>query len=166
MCNQTEYFTLARAEERAGHDACSSFTCLPSAQNLTAARQAILIETAKIRKLQLRLGIPDYQVFDLIHSYGTLTDIQCKCLLYFSIHGCLSGIYSVLENSPVRNGAKMNQLNGNEEFTLSGKNSGITVNEFWAGRILICSIIHTVECWQSSLLKNLCLKMPPHANAS
>ena len=27
---------------------------------------------------------------------------------------------------------KMNQLNGNEEFTLGGKNSGITVNEFWS----------------------------------
>lgn len=26
----------------------------------------------------------------------------------------------------------MNQLNGNEEFTLGGKNSGITVNEFWS----------------------------------
>ncbi len=106
MCNQTEYFTLARAEECAGHDAAALLFYLSSfcAKFNNGSVSYPYRETAKIRKLQLRLSIPDYQVFDLIHSYGPLTDIQCRCLLYFSIHGCLSGIYSVLKNSPVRNG--------------------------------------------------------------
>lgn len=65
MNNQTEYFNLARAAEKAGHapaallfylsSFCAGFHCDPPHYPHQA--------TAKIRKLQQRLGIPESQLF-------------------------------------------------------------------------------------------------------
>lgn len=40
----------------------------------------------------------------------------------------------------------MEQLNGNEPFTLHGSDTSIMLQDFGVGRILICSTIPTVEC--------------------
>lgn len=42
---------------------------------------------AKIRHLQHRLMLTDLQLFGLVHSYGPLTDSECKKLLDCSIRG-------------------------------------------------------------------------------
>ena len=42
---------------------------------------------AKIRHLQHRLILTDLQLFGLVHSYGPLTDSECKKLLDCSIRG-------------------------------------------------------------------------------
>lgn len=100
MYNQTEYFNLARAEEKAGHTSaalllylssfCAGFNCHPP--------QYPYQETEKIRRLQLRLGIPDNQLFSMIRSYGSLSDCQCQQLLRYSVDGNISQISAMLAN--------------------------------------------------------------------
>ena len=63
----------------------------------------------------------------------------------------------------------MKQYTGNEEFTLRGENSGIRLTISGVGLTPICSTIHPVGLWQSSLLKNLLRELPPppeYANAN
>lgn len=98
MYNRIEYFNLARAEEKAGNISvallfylssfCAGFNCHPP--------QYPHQETEKIRRLQLRLGIPDNQLFSMIRSYGSLSDRQCQQLLRYSLDGNISGISAVL----------------------------------------------------------------------
>lgn len=98
MNNATPYFKLARAEETAGRSASallfylSSFCAGFNSGQLQYPYQA----TAKIRTLQLRLGLSDGELLQLIHSYGPLTDQECQALLLFAIRGWLSGIHAVL----------------------------------------------------------------------
>ena len=67
-----KYFELARNEERSGND---------------AAALLLYGVVAKIRHLQHRLMLTDLQLFGLVHSYGPLTDSECKKLLDCSIRG-------------------------------------------------------------------------------
>lgn len=105
MNYSADYFKLARAEEAAGQPVpallhyLSSF-CAGFYPGVAYPYQA----TAKIRHLQLRLGLTDEQLFSYVHSYGALTDMECRQLLYFSICGQLSGIQSVLAGSSSANG--------------------------------------------------------------
>lgn len=55
--------------------------------------------TAKIRRLQKQLGLSDLQLAGLVRSYGPLTDTECQKLLFYSIHGCLSGIKAALNTT-------------------------------------------------------------------
>ena len=82
-----KYFELARNEERSGNDAAalllSSFC--DSCNHGTRNRSYGVV--AKIRHLQHRLMLTDLQLFGLVHSYGPLTDSECKKLLDCSIRG-------------------------------------------------------------------------------
>ena len=50
----------------------------------------------KIRKLQLRIGISDRVLLDLVHSYGPLNDNECQNALAASINGDLETIHTIL----------------------------------------------------------------------
>jgi len=54
---------------------------------ITAPRNRSYGVVAKIRHLQHRLMLTDLQLFGLVHSYGPLTDSECKKLLDCSIRG-------------------------------------------------------------------------------
>lgn len=87
-----KYFILARNEERSGNNAAalllylSSFcdSCNNGFWHLTYG------VVSKIRKLQLHLMLTDPELSKLIHSYGPLSDYECKELLNVSI--CIVGI--------------------------------------------------------------------------
>lgn len=84
-----KYFELARNEEMAGNDAAalllylSSF-CDSCNHDIRNRSYGVI---AKIRCLQHRLMLTDPQLFGLVHSYGSLTDSECKKLLDCSIRG-------------------------------------------------------------------------------
>lgn len=90
MNNTAQYFSLAKMEENAGHSAsallfylssfCASFNC--------EHPQYPYQTTAKIRNLQLRLGLSDEELMQLVHSYGPLSDQDCRELLSSAICGC------------------------------------------------------------------------------
>ena len=97
MTDQKTYFTLARNEEKAGNKPAALNFYLSSfcaSCNLGEARQAGTVE--KIRRLQTALSIPDDQLFEMVRSYGVLSDSECRNLLFFAINGYTSGIHSVL----------------------------------------------------------------------
>ena len=79
-----KYFELARNEERSGNDAAALLLYLSSfcdsCNHGTMNRSYGVV--AKIR-----LMLTDLQLFGLVHSYGPLTDSECKKLLDCSIRG-------------------------------------------------------------------------------
>ena len=77
-----KYFELARNEERSGNDAAALLLYLSSFCD--SCNHGVV---AKIRHLQHRLMLTDLQLFGLVHSYGPLTDSECKKLLDCSIRG-------------------------------------------------------------------------------
>lgn len=101
MCNQTNYFNLARTEEKAGNASaalllylssfCAGFNCQPSQYPYRVVE--------KIRRLQLLLDIPDSQLLSFVRSYGHLSDCQCQRLLLYSIGGNISGISAILADT-------------------------------------------------------------------
>ena len=89
--NATKYFTLARTEELAGHDApailfylasfCASLNCCDT--------QTLYRATAKIQKLQARISLSDESLIRMVHSYGPLSDEVCQLSLLQSLNGDL-----------------------------------------------------------------------------
>ena len=101
MTDAKTYFELGRSEEKAGHESSaiifylSSFCATYNQTTGTHPCGAV----AKIRKLQLSLGLTDEQLFDMVRSYGALTDLQCQYLLYYAISGFVPGINTVLNGT-------------------------------------------------------------------
>ena len=100
MCSSRQYFTSAREEELSGNYSSALLFYLSSfcAGFNSLSSQYPFQPTAKIRKLQLILGLTDSQLLSYVHSYGPLSDLDCQMLLQFSIDGNVSGIHSVLCN--------------------------------------------------------------------
>lgn len=98
MTNATRYFELARSEEEAGNYCSALLFYLSSfCDSFNSGTGDYPVgTTAKIRMLQLKLGLSDSELSDLVHSYGPLTDSECRALLTYSISGCIPGIQSVL----------------------------------------------------------------------
>lgn len=98
MTNATHYFELARSEEKAGNDCAALLLYLSSFCDSfnSGTRDYPTGAIAKIRMLQFTLGLSDNELSSLVHSYGPLTDSECRTLLTYSIKGCISGIQSVL----------------------------------------------------------------------
>lgn len=98
MTNATRYFELARSEEKAGSDCSALLLYLSSFCDSfnSGIRYYPTGAIAKIRMLQLKLGLSDTELSDLVHSYGPLTDSECRALLTYSINGCIPGIQSIL----------------------------------------------------------------------
>ena len=98
MKNAAQYFKLARSEETAGNESAALLLYLSSfCESFNADTKSRPVgAVAKIRRLQMRLLLSDYQLLALVHSYGPLTDRECQQLLYFSIHGNVSGINTIL----------------------------------------------------------------------
>lgn len=98
MNNSGNYFELARREELNDRQVSallfylSSFCASFNSENAQYPYQA----TEKIRRLQLALELPDAELLGMIHSYGPLTDADCRDLLKYSIDGNLSKIQAVL----------------------------------------------------------------------
>lgn len=105
MPHAAQYFKLARSEEKSGNDAAalllylSSFCDSFNSGTLTYPVGAI----SKIRRLQIRLSLPDCQLMNMVHSYGSLTDQKCQQLLHLSIHGDIAGIKAILTGSAPEN---------------------------------------------------------------
>ena len=84
-----KYFILARNEERSGNNAAAllvyiSYFCDRCNYGFWHLSYNVV---AKIRKLQIQLMLTDPELFELIHSYGPLSDYECKELLNASICG-------------------------------------------------------------------------------
>lgn len=89
--NATKYFTLARTEELAGHDApailfylasfCAGLNCCDT--------QTLYRVTAKIQRLQVRISLSDESLIRMVHSYGPLSDEVCQLSLLQSLNGDL-----------------------------------------------------------------------------
>ena len=77
-----KYFELARNEERSGNDAAALLLYLSSfcdsCNHGTRNRSYGVVA---------KLMLTDLQLFGLVHSYGPLTDSECKKLLDCSIRG-------------------------------------------------------------------------------
>ena len=101
MANAEIYFELARTEEAAGNRCAALLFYLSSfCDTLNSGAAKYPCDTInKIRTLQTSLGLTDEQLLDCVQSYGTLSDIECRNLLHYSICGCLSGIKSILSDS-------------------------------------------------------------------
>lgn len=85
----TQYFTLARTEEMAGHNAPAILFYLSSfCASLNFNDTQILYRTtAKIQRLQSRMSLSDDLLLDMIHSYGPLSDEICKTSLIEALDG-------------------------------------------------------------------------------
>lgn len=101
MANANQYFTLARNEEQnRNRSAALLFYISSFCDSFNSGAAEYPYGTVyKIRRLQLSLGLTDEQLCDCVHSYGPLTDQECRNLLCYSICGCISGIKSVLSGS-------------------------------------------------------------------
>lgn len=101
MTDASTYFALGQAEEEAGHDPSALLYYISSfcASYNQDANSHPCGAVAKIRMLQMSLGLSDAQLFEIVRSYGSLTDIECQCLLYYAIYGFLPGIHTVLSGS-------------------------------------------------------------------
>lgn len=98
MTNATQYFKLALTEEREG-SLCSALLLYLSSfcdSFNSGIREFPTGAIAKIRMLQISLGLSDVDLINLVHSYGPLTDLECRNLLTHSINGHLAGINSTL----------------------------------------------------------------------
>ena len=97
---QNRYFDAALSEERSGNIAAALLLYLSSfCDSFNSCDNDYAVgTTAKIRNLQLDLALSDSELFSMVHSYGPLTDRDCRHLLYFSIYGCLSDIKAILSS--------------------------------------------------------------------
>lgn len=98
MTNAALYFDLARSEEKAGNECAALLFYLSSfCDSFNSGSTEYPYGTvAKIRLLQNRLALPDQLLFSLIHSYGPLSDAECRELLSGSINGDIAGINATL----------------------------------------------------------------------
>jgi len=103
MTNATLYFELARSEEKAGNECAALLFYLSSfCDSFNSGAQNYPYGTvAKIRMLQNRLSLPDQFLFGLMHSYGPLSDAECRKLLSDSINGDIAGINATLSAAPI-----------------------------------------------------------------
>ncbi len=101
MTNASLYFKLALSEEKAGNECASLLFYLSSfCESFNSDSKDYPYGTvAKIRILQNRLSLPDQFLFDLVHSYGPLSDTECQELLSASISGDIIGINAILAAS-------------------------------------------------------------------
>lgn len=91
------YFTLALNEEKAGNEPAALLLYLSSfCDSFNSGDIQPCGTVAKIRMLQNLLSIPDQQLYTMLHSYGPLSDSECRKLLSYSINGNLSGIKATL----------------------------------------------------------------------
>ncbi len=98
MINATPYFELARFEEKAGNECSALLFYLSSFCDSfnSSAPDYPYGTVAKIQMLQNRLSLPDQFLFDLMHSYGPLSDAECRELLSASINGDIAAIKHTL----------------------------------------------------------------------
>ena len=101
MTNSTLYFKLARSEEKAGNECAALLFYLSSFCESfnSSAKDYPYVTVAKIRMLQNRLSLPDQFLFDLMHSYGPLSDAECQELLSASIYGNITSVNAILAAS-------------------------------------------------------------------
>lgn len=101
MNRSSTYFQFARDEEKQGRSGSALLFYLSSfCEHFNSCLDGYPSGTVeKIRRLQLQIGISDYYLLSLIRSYGTLTDDECRYLLFFSIYGSVPGIDVILYNS-------------------------------------------------------------------
>lgn len=94
MTNADRYFKLARAEEKADNECAALLFYLSSFCDSfnSGAKDYPCGTVAKIRMLQNRLSLSDQFLFGLMHSYGPLSDTECRELLSDSIKGDIAGI--------------------------------------------------------------------------
>ncbi|MCM1179550.1 MAG: hypothetical protein NC347_04780 [Clostridium sp.] len=94
---KNHYFTLALNEEKAGNEPAALLLYLSSfCDSFNSGDTRPYGTVAKIRMLQNRLSIPDQQLYYMLHSYGPLSDAECRKLLSDSINGNISGINATL----------------------------------------------------------------------
>ena len=87
------YFPLALTVEKAGNEpAALLFYLSPFCDRFNSVDTHPYGTVAKIRMLQIRLSISDQQLYDMMHSYGSLSDAECRKLLSDSIDGNIAGI--------------------------------------------------------------------------
>ena len=98
MSNAALYFELARSEEKNGNDCAALLFYLSSFCDSFNSRTKDYpySAVAKIRMLQNRLSLSDQFLMHLMHSYGPLSDAECRKLLSDSISGDIAGINSIL----------------------------------------------------------------------
>lgn len=98
MTNAAQYFHLAQTEEKAGNECAALLFYLSSFCDSfnSGAKEYPCGTVAKIRNLQNHLALSDLRLMELVHSYGPLTDAECRKLLSYSFHGLLSGIKATL----------------------------------------------------------------------
>lgn len=98
MANATQYFELAHIEETVGNECAALLFYLSSfCDSFNSGANDFPCGTiAKIQHLQNRLSISDLQLLELVHSYGPLSNDECRKLLTYSTHGCLAGIKTIL----------------------------------------------------------------------
>lgn len=106
MTFSQEYFTLARNEELSGQPVSALLHYLSAfcAGFHPGMAQLPYQATAKIRKLQISLRMTDEELLSCVRSYGSLTDNECRRLLYYSIYGQLSEIRSILSGAAFEGG--------------------------------------------------------------
>ena len=98
MSNATRYFELARKEEKDGNFGSALLFYLSSFCDSfnSCADQYPYGTTAKIQQMRRKLFLTENELLAMVRSYGILTDLECRHLLYYSIHGYLPGIKAVL----------------------------------------------------------------------
>ncbi|MBQ9437653.1 MAG: hypothetical protein IJU50_04925 [Lachnospiraceae bacterium] len=96
---EENYFRLARAQEKMKRHGAALLLYISSfceGANLSGGDrfpQAGVV--AKIRQMQLAIGLSDSALCSLPRSYGHLTDEECQRLLFYSLCGNAEGIRSV-----------------------------------------------------------------------
>lgn len=100
MTNAAQYFELAHTEEINGNECASLLFYLSSFCDSfnTITKDYPYGTVAKIRNLQNQLSLSDHQLLSLVHSYGSLSDAECRKLLSYSIYGYITGIKAVLSS--------------------------------------------------------------------
>lgn len=98
MLNTVQYFELAHTEEISGNDCAALLLYLSAFCNSfnSDAKDLPCGTIAKIQRLQNRLSISNLQLLELVHSYGPLSNDECRKLLTYSIQGYLAGIKTIL----------------------------------------------------------------------
>lgn len=100
MSNAVPYFELARKEEKDGNFGSALLFYLSSfCDSFNSCNDRYPCGTvAKIQQMQRKLFLSECDLLSMVRSYGPLTDLECKYLLYFSIRGYLHGISAILSN--------------------------------------------------------------------
>lgn len=97
-----DYYNLAREEEKVGLLEAALIHYLSSLFSGFCSGKLPYQATEKIRRLQNKLLISDEQLLSCVHSYGHLSDADCRNLLAFSMAGDLAGIKGILSPSAGR----------------------------------------------------------------